>query len=67
MSSLDCKEVKSEVAIKWLVEHGAEFYCSYCGYVFDELPQLPGKCPKCRRRLTKICMPILEPKQRIKL
>jgi predicted Zn-ribbon and HTH transcriptional regulator len=65
--SNDCKEVKSEVTITWLVEHNAEFYCSYCGYVFDKLPQLPGRCPKCKKRLTKICMPILEPRQRIRL
>ncbi len=67
MSSVDCKEIRSEVAIKWLVEHNATFYCAYCNHEFDGVPQLPGRCPKCRRKLTKICMPILEPKQRTKL
>jgi rubrerythrin len=65
--SSDCKEIRSEVTITWLVEHGAEFYCSYCGYVFEKLPKLPGRCPGCGRKLTKICMPILEPRQRIRL
>jgi len=67
MSSVDCKEVKSDLAIKWLVEHDATFYCAYCGYEFDKTPQLPGKCPKCKRKLTRICMPIFEPRQRIRL
>ncbi len=67
MSSLDCKEIRSEVTIKWLVEFGAKFYCGYCGYEFDVLPRLPDRCPKCRKRLTKICMPIFEPRQRIRL
>ena len=67
MSPVDCKEVRSDLAIKWLVEHGAMFYCAYCDYIFDKIPQLPSKCPKCRRKLTKICMPIFEPKPRTKL
>jgi len=67
MSSVDCKEVKNELAIKWLAEHGAEFYCSYCGYVFRKVPQLPTKCPKCGKKLMKICMPIFEPRKRNKV
>jgi predicted amidophosphoribosyltransferase len=67
MSPVDCKEIGSDLTIKWLVEHGAEFYCSYCGHVFDQIPTLPGRCPKCRRKLTKICMPMLEPKPRTRL
>ena len=67
MSSLDCKEVGSDLAIKWLAEHGATFYCGYCGHEFYEVPKLPGKCPKCRKRLTKICMPTFEPRPRVRL
>jgi len=66
-SLADCKEVGGDLAIKWLVEHGAKFYCAYCGHEFDKMPELPGKCPKCEKRLTKICMPIFEPRPRIKL
>jgi hypothetical protein len=31
------------------------------------LPKLPTSCPKCKKRLTKMCMPIFEPRPRIKL
>jgi rubrerythrin len=67
MSSVDCKELISDVAIKWLAEYGAEVFCAYCGYVFDEMPKLPSKCPKCGRKLTKLCMPIFEPRPRVRL
>jgi rubrerythrin len=67
MPSVDCKEITSDVTIRWLAEHGAKFYCVYCGYVFDKAPNLPTNCPKCRRKLTKMCMPILEPRPRTKL
>jgi rubrerythrin len=67
MSPADCKEVMSDLAIRWLVEHNAKFYCAYCGYTFKKMPKLPTSCPKCRKRLTKICMPIFEPRPRVRL
>jgi len=66
-SPTECKEINSDVAIKWLVEHNAKFYCWYCNYEFDTLPNLPCKCPKCNRKLTKLCMPIFEPRPRVRL
>ena len=46
-----------------LAKAGAKvtYFCAYCGYVFEDPPKLPAKCPRCRRKLTEFSEPLVEP------
>jgi len=35
------------------------YFCQYCGYEFAGKPQLPTKCPRCRRPLQQFGEPII--------
>jgi len=46
-----------------LAKAGAKvtYFCAYCGYVFEDPPKLPAKCPRCGRKLAEFSKPVVEP------
>lgn len=49
-------------AYELLAKAGAKvtYVCAYCGYVFEDPPKLPAKCPRCGRKLTELSTPTVE-------